>query len=86
MIQPGILVIGRQIFIKIDQIPITFDQIQTLPSAIATVIAYCYILNVEYCEPLKFVYAFFEFLSGFDKTSVNSIAVKTLLSKIGFPM
>lgn len=84
MIQPGILWIGLQFFIKVDQTPITFNEMNTLPSAITMLIAYSYILNIEYCEPFKFVYAFFEYLAGFDKVSVNSIVVKTLLSKIGF--
>lgn len=83
MKQPGVLMIGKQYYIKIENFAINFPaSISSLESAIACVIVYFYILDVQYPEPLKFVYIFFEHLFEFEKKSIDSQVVKKFLSHV----
>lgn len=60
LLQPGIIMIGEDFFIKLDQIPVSFPHhIHNVSNAIACLVAYYYILNVKYPEPLRYVFFFF---------------------------
>ncbi len=81
MKQPGVIIIGRQFFLKIDTLPIEYSaRLTSFESALSCLISLIYILNVNYPEPLKFVFAFFEHLFDFQEKSLNSANVTNLFS------
>ena len=82
MLQPGVIIIGTQFFLKIEEMAVQFPKMCTTESAIAYLISLIYILDVQYPEPLKFVYVFFEHLFEFADTSANFTSVNLLLSKV----
>lgn len=83
MKQPGIIMIGSQFFLKIEELAITFPgRMSSLECSIACLVALCYILDIHYPEALKFVFIFFEHLFPFRVPSVDSTAVKLFLSHV----
>ena len=85
MKQPGILMIGEQFFIKIEDIVAHFpSQMCSIETSVACNIALIYILNLQYPEPLRHVYVFFEHLFNFTRKAFDSTSVKKLLSDIKF--
>ena len=81
MKQPGVIIIGRKLFLKIDTLPIEYPaRLSCFESAIACLVSLIYILDVSYPEPLKFVFAFFEHLFEFQEMSLSSANVTNLFS------
>ena len=78
MILPGILKINEQFYIKVDDQAIGLsDDVTLLEEAVAYLCMYYYILNLNFPEPLKYVFGFFEKL--FDiSSSVQSMEVQRL--------
>lgn len=80
MIQPGILLIGKEYFIKIENLHMKIDNCN-LEKALAYLIAFYYVLCIEYPIPLKFVFVLLESL--FDlPLSVKSSKVTYLRSHL----
>ena len=80
MIQPGIIHIGKEYFIKIE------SKYMHIPScnldfALSNVIGFYYSLGIQYPAPLKFVFLFFESLFEM-KLSSPSIPVSNLKSNL----
>ncbi len=82
MKQPAIIFIGDQPFIKIEELEIQFEEMSSIESAIACLVSFFFILNIQYPDPLKFVYIFFEHLFEFDEISAHSTSVEKLLAKV----
>jgi len=82
MKQPGIIFIGDQPFIKIEELEVQFEQMSSIESSIACLVSFFYILNIQYPSPLKFVYIFFEHLFEFEEISSHSTSVEKLLAKV----
>jgi integral membrane sensor domain MASE1 len=59
MIQPGVIQIGNDFFIKIGK---KHSQLENanLKSALSFLLAHSYILSIEYPLPIKFVFLFLE--------------------------
>lgn len=80
MIQPGIVLIGSVYFIKIENLHTQLKK-ANLTHALAYLLAFYFVLNIDYSKPLKFVFSFFESLFGLP-SSIESVIVKRLVSKI----
>ncbi len=61
MIQPGLLIIGNEYYVKIDQLFMKIVN-ASLELGLAYVVGYYHVLNLQYPLPLKFV--FFETMFG----------------------
>jgi hypothetical protein len=70
MSRPGIIVIGSSYHIKIEDVIILLDGVKNLEKALAYVVAYYYVLHVNYPQPLVTLFGFLEYLFGM-KLSVN---------------
>lgn len=74
---PGIFQIGRQFFVKVDDIAIYLpNAVSKIEEAVAYLVMYYYILDLNYPEPLKFVYGLLEHLFQIEKPSMQSKNVK----------
>ena len=73
MKKPGILLVGRKFYIKIEDIiiPLSTD---SLVSAVSSLISYYFILRCKYPPLLHHVFAFFEYMFGFKKVSASQPA------------
>ena len=58
MIQPGLLIIAIDYYVKIYQLFMKIEN-ATLELGLAYVVGYYHVLNVQYPLPSKFVFAFF---------------------------
>ena len=74
MIQPGLLKIGSEFYVKVGDMNMKLENCN-LQTGLAYVLAYYYILYIDYPLPLKLVFLFIEALMGMDMSS-NSIVVK----------
>lgn len=73
---PGILEINSQYFLKIDEGAIAIPgNIKMLEEAVAYLLIYYYILNINFPEPLKFVFGFFERLFNLQPSVKMSVDV-----------
>lgn len=82
MIQPGLLLIGEDYYIKIAAMYMKIGQ--NLPEALAYLVAFFYILGIDYPLPLKFVYLYFEALFPLSRPSISSVVVKRLVSDLSY--
>ena len=80
MIQPGLLIIGNDYYVKIDQLFMKIEN-ASLELWLAYVVAYYDVLNLRYPLPLKFVFVFFETLFGMPP-SIKSTCVENLQSHL----
>lgn len=72
---PGILEIGGQFFIKVDNLAVHLpNNVKALSQAVGYLVMYYYILQLDFPEPLKSVFVFFELLFGMVPSS-HSLAV-----------
>lgn len=77
MVQPGLLKIGTQFYVKVDNIGILLPStVINIEEAIGHLIAYIYVLNLKYPESLKFVFGFFEHLGTPSSESIKSFVHK----------
>jgi hypothetical protein len=80
MIQPGLLIIGTDYFIKVDQLFMKLEN-ASLVLGLAYVFGFYHVLNIEYPLPLKFLFVFFETLFEMPM-SVKSVGVENLKSQL----
>jgi hypothetical protein len=78
MIQPGIIIIGDNFFIKVEDQHMQLKN-ATLQIAFVYALSYYFILDVDYPVPLKFFMVFLESVMGIPITN-NIVAVKRLIS------
>lgn len=76
---PGILQIGNQYFIKIDESAVYLpESVTRIQEALGYLLMYYYILNLNFPDALKFVFVFFEHLFDIEP-SIDSVVVKRLI-------
>ncbi len=81
---PGIIIINDQFFLKVDESVIHLpDSVQLLEDAVASLVIYYYVLGLNYPEPLKFVFLFFESLFKIKCSSPIPYQMKKLCSYTG---
>jgi hypothetical protein len=80
MIQPGLLIIGNDYNVKIDQLFMKIEN-ASLELGLAYVVGYYHVLNLRYPLPLKFVFVFFETLFGMPPL-IKSTCVENLQSHL----
>ena len=79
---PGIILIGSQYFVKVDESAFLLpDEVKTMEQSVAYLLMYYYILNLNYPEPLKFVFGFFERLVEINLT-VDCLDLKKVYGEI----
>lgn len=79
---PGVLLIGTQYFVKVDEGAFLLpSQVKTLDQSIAYLFMYYYILHLDFPEPLKFVFGFFERLFEI-KSTVDSVDLRKYYGQI----
>lgn len=79
MIQPGLMLIGDIYFIKIGTCYMKIGK--KLPVALSYLVAFFYILAIDYPLPLKFVYLYLETLFPLP-LSINSIIARRFISEL----
>ncbi len=76
---PGLLVMNNKFYIKIDEKAIHLPSTVTLlQEAVAYLVMFYYILDLNYPEPLKFVFGFFERLFQIENSGSVSYDLKKL--------
>ena len=84
MVLPGILKINEQYFIKVDESAIHLPQeITLLEEAVAYLIIYYHVLNINFPETLKFVFLFFEKLLEIPPSSPSEDVKRVYSSLFG---
>jgi hypothetical protein len=80
MIQPGVIQIGGTFFIKIGK---KHTQIENpnLKTAIAFLLGYYYVFQIEFPLPIKFVFVFFESLADLP-LSIKSVVVERFVDNL----
>lgn len=83
MIQPGLLLLDRKFFLKIEACFMELNGFG-LKHALAYLLSMFFVFNIRYPAPHKYVYIFFETMAGFTQTSISSVTEKRFPAKIGF--
>ena len=79
---PGILEIGGQFFIKVDNLAVFLpESVSSLQQAVGYLLMYYYILDLDYPPSLKFVFVFFEMLFNIPPSS-DATVVKKLFGDV----
>jgi hypothetical protein len=81
MTQPGLLMIGQQFYVKIEQRSISLN-VPNVIAAIGYLLEYYYVLGLSYPEKLGPFFGYLEFLFGIQPISVKSAPLERLLAKI----
>lgn len=84
MVQPGILKIGKEYYIKIENVLVQLSSVESYERAIAYLFCDYWVLDLKYPELLKFFFVFLETLFGFQESSLStkSSVVKLFVSKL----
>jgi hypothetical protein len=81
MIQPGIVTIGTQFFIKIEKRLLEL-RVPNALVAVGYLVVYYALLHVKYPEPVKLFICFLEYLFGFPEISTKSSVLKRLIDSL----